>query len=455
MPKVKAPWMSPFEPLVLPNGTTIKNRIAKAAMEENMAGAEHAPSAELMRLYAAWAEGGAGLILTGNVMIDRRAMTGPGGVVLEDESDLAAFREWARIGQAEGAQMWLQVNHPGRQVRKSLGQQTWAPSTVALDLGKFSKRFATPKAMSEEDIREVIARFVNAARIAEKAGFAGVQIHAAHGYLISQFLSPLTNLRNDRWGGALEQRARLLLETVEATRGAVSPKFSVAVKLNSADFQRGGFDVSDAKGVVEMLNDRHVDLVELSGGSYEAPAMQGSARDGRTLAREAYFLEFARDIATVAKMPVMVTGGIRRASVVQQILDNGVAMAGIATALAIQPDLPNAWKASRDPRPELPPIRWKNKTLTALATMAVVKYQLRRLGRGLPPAPAASPLKALLIDQFRGECQTRAYRRWMAHTVAVPAGGSAFERARGRHLRPARKSYDRESSFFSRDPVSS
>jgi 2,4-dienoyl-CoA reductase-like NADH-dependent reductase (Old Yellow Enzyme family) len=341
-------------------------------------------------------------------------MTGPGGVVLEDESDLAAFREWARIGQAEGAQMWLQLNHPGRQVPKSLGQETWAPSAVALDLGKYSKRFATPKAMTEEDIHEVIARFVNAARIAEKAGFAGVQIHAAHGYLISQFLSPLTNLRNDRWGGALEQRARLLLETVEATRGAVSPKFSVAVKLNSADFQRGGFDAADAKCVVGMLNELPVDLVELSGGSYEAPAMQGSARDGRTLAREAYFLEFARDIAAIAGMPVMVTGGIRRIGVVKKVLDSGIAMAGIGTALAIKPDLPNAWRKGEDPRPQIAPISWKSKPLASLAGMAVVKFQLRRLSQGRKPNPGVSPFRALLVNQLRTASLTRRYRHWMA-----------------------------------------
>src|ERR1700694_3267319 len=146
--------MRPFKELILPNGSTIPNRIAKAAMEENMADARHGPSAQLMRLYRYWAEGGAGLILTGNVMIDRRAMTGPGGVVLEDESNLAAFRDWARIGQAKGAQMWLQLNHPGRQVMKNMGQETWAPSGVALDLGKYSKRFATPKAMNEPEIHQ-------------------------------------------------------------------------------------------------------------------------------------------------------------------------------------------------------------------------------------------------------------------------------------------------------------
>ena len=411
--------MTPFEPLELPNGSVLQNRIAKAAMEENMADAAHGPSAALMRLYRAWAEGGAGLILTGNVMIDRRAMTGPGGVVLEDESNFAAFRDWARIGQAKGAQMWLQLNHPGRQAMKNMGQETLAPSAVALDLGKYSKMFAAPRAMTEQDIREVIARFAHAAVIAEKAGFAGVQIHAAHGYLISQFLSPLTNRRQDRWGGALANRAMLLLETVRAVRSAVSPKLAVAVKLNSADFQRGGFDADDAKRVVEMLNELPVDLVELSGGSYEAPAMQGSARDGRTLAREAYFLEFARDIAVVAKMPVMVTGGVRRLGVVQQIVESGVAMAGIGTALAIRPDLPNLWKAGGDPRPELPPIRWNNKALVSLANMAVVKYQLRRLGRGVPAAAAVSPLKALLVQQLKTAGQTRKYRRWMARSGAL------------------------------------
>ena len=116
--------MSPFESLTLPNGTAVPNRIAKAAMEENMADAKHLPSAELLRLYQAWADGGVGLIITGNVMIDRRAMTGPGGVVLEDGTHLEAFRNWARAGRSRDAQMWLQLNHPGRQMMKNLGQDT-------------------------------------------------------------------------------------------------------------------------------------------------------------------------------------------------------------------------------------------------------------------------------------------------------------------------------------------
>ncbi|MDP3816350.1 NADH:flavin oxidoreductase/NADH oxidase family protein [Pseudomonas sp.] len=406
--------MSLFQPLQLPNGTLIPNRIAKAAMEENMADAQQAPSAELLRLYQSWAEGEAGLLLSGNVMIDSRAMTGPAGVVLEDGAQLEKFRQWAQIGRSKGAQFWLQTNHPGRQIQANLGQQAWAPSSVALQLGRLSKLFAVPKAMDEADIAELIQRFVRTAQLAEEAGFSGVQIHAAHGYLLSQFLSPLSNQRSDQWGGALDNRARLLLEIVRAVRAVVSPQFCVAVKLNSADFQRGGFEAVDARRVVEMLNELAVDLVELSGGSYEAPAMQGDARDGRTLAREAYFLEFAAEIAGVAKMPIMVTGGIRRRAVVEQVLASGVAMAGIATALAVNPDLPREWRAGQDSQPQLAPIAWRNKVLASLAYMAVVKFQLRQLSRGRAPRPQVSPLRALLLERFNSARRTRQYRRLMA-----------------------------------------
>ena len=406
--------MTLFDPLVLPNGSIIPNRIAKAAMEENMADAEHAPSEHLMRLYQAWAEGGAGLLISGNVMVDSRAMTGPGGVVLEDDAQLARFERWARIGRANGAQFWLQINHPGRQMQSNLGQPTWAPSSVALELGNLSKRFATPQEMPPAVIQEVIERFTHTARLGERAGFSGVQIHAAHGYLLSQFLSPLTNQRNDQWGGALENRARLLLEIVKAVRAAVSPGFAVAVKLNSADFQRGGFSTEDAQQVVRLLNGLDVDLIEVSGGSYEAPAMQGQARDGRTLAREAFFLEFAREIRTVASMPIMVTGGIRRAPVAQEVLDSGIEMVGIGTALAIDPNLPRDWQLGLGSAPQLPPINWKNKVLASLANMAVVKYQLHKLSQGRDAQPGVSPLWALMTQQVKDLFRTRQYRRRMA-----------------------------------------
>lgn len=407
--------MSPFEPLHLPNGQIIANRIAKAAMEENMADLNQAPSRALKQLYKAWADGEPGLLLTGNVMIDRRAMTGPGGVALENEEHLDSFREWADVARAKGVHFWVQLSHPGRQTMANLGQQALAPSAIAMDLGSFSKMFATPRAMTEEDIQDVIQRFATSARLAEKAGFSGVQIHGAHGYLISQFLSPLSNHRTDRWGGSLENRARLLLEVIHAVRASVSPSFCVAVKLNSADFQRG-FDAADARGVVEMLNPLPIDLLELSGGSYEAPAMQGEARDGRTLAREAYFLEFAKELASIATMPLMVTGGIRRLPIVQQVLDSGIAMAGIATALTLEPQLLKHWREGRDPNPQLKPIQWQRKPLAALATLAVVRDQMRRLSRGHQPKPKVAPCLALVRDQWFIARRTRQYRASMTQS---------------------------------------
>jgi tRNA-dihydrouridine synthase len=272
--------------------------------------------------------------------------------------------------------------------------------------------------MTADDIGEIQQRFIRTARLAEQAGFSGVQIHAAHGYLLSQFLSPISNQRQDAWGGSIENRARLLVDIVAGVRAAVAPQFVVAVKLNSADFQRGGFSAQDAQEVVRMLNALRVDVVELSGGSYEAPAMQGQARDGRTLAREAYFLEFAQSMLTVAKMPLMVTGGIRRKAVAKTVLDSGVALVGIATALAIEPSLPQVWRDGGDTAPALSPIAWRNKMMASLATMARVKYQLKRVSQGRSTKPNISPLWALVSQQIMTARQSSKYRQWMSSLSA-------------------------------------
>ncbi|MGI0549937.1 NADH:flavin oxidoreductase/NADH oxidase family protein [Pseudomonas aeruginosa] len=406
-----------FQPLRLPNGQVIGNRLAKAAMEENLADADHAPGEALIRLYRTWAEGGAGLILTGNVMVDRHALTGPAGVVLEDDRHLPRFAAWARACRSRGAQAWMQINHPGRQLMADLGQPALGPSAVAVNIPGLEKLFAQPRALSEAQIERLIERYVSSALLAERAGFSGVQIHAAHGYLFSQFLSPLSNRRTDQWGGSLENRARILLRTVAAVRAQVAPDFCVAVKLNSADFQRGGFDAEDAAGVVRMLDGLAVDLVELSGGSYESPAMQGQARDGSSLAREAYFLEFAERIAAVARMPLMVTGGIRRRAIAEKVLQGGVAMVGMATALAVEPNLPRRWQAGEEAAVEPIVVSWKNKAFASAATQSIVKKQLALLSRGKPTRPRTSPLLALIGNQLKTRRQARDYRRWVGERV--------------------------------------
>jgi len=399
-----------FSPLTLPNGTTLPNRLAKAAMEENMAACGHLPGDNVFKLYKTWSSGGTGLLITGNVMVDHRAMTGPGGIALEADTPLAPFKEWTKAGTQNGTRMWMQINHPGRQVYAAMGGKVLSPSNIALDMGKHSKLFAQPSPMSEDDIQDLIQRFAVTATRAVEAGFNGVQIHAAHGYLLSQFLSPLTNLRTDQWGGSLDNRARLLYEVVKAVKHALPSEAAVAVKLNSADFQRGGFDAEDALAVVNALEDLGVDLVELSGGSYESPAMQGRTADGRTLEREAYFLQFAKKIATQASMPIMTTGGIVRLPIAQQVIDEGVDMVGIGRALAFSPMLPNLWKTSPDALAVLPDVKWNDKTMAALATMAITKRQLQRMGKGKSPKLNSSPAISLIGDQIRLKKLTKIYR---------------------------------------------
>lgn len=400
--------------LTLPNGQTLKNRFAKAAMEESLGNAELLPDDQLVQLYRTWGQGGTGLLLTGNVMVDHMAMTGPGGVVLEADTPLEPFRRWAAAAHDGGAKIWMQINHPGRQVFAALGGKALSASDIAVDLGKHSKMFARPRAMSEDEIEDVIARFVATARQAEKAGFDGVQIHAAHGYLLSQFLSPLTNQRKDQWGGSVSDRARLLLEIVRQVRAAVAADFAVAVKINSADFQRGGFDLDDAHKVVQMLNPLGVDVIEISGGNYEAPAMQGRTADGRTLAREAYFLEFAEQIARVSEVPVMSTGGVTRLASAQAVVDAGVALVGMGTALAICPDLVNRWQQQPQYRPDIQQINWKDKAIASVAAMALVRRHIRRWAQGASQPTRLSPLVSLLLDQMKMKGKVRRYRAHVA-----------------------------------------
>jgi 2,4-dienoyl-CoA reductase-like NADH-dependent reductase (Old Yellow Enzyme family) len=212
-----------------------------------------------------------------------------------------------------------------------------------------------------------------------------------------------------------------LLDVVKAVRTVVAPGFCVSVKLNSSDFQKGGFEASDAVQVVRWLNESAVDLVELSGGSYESPAMQGAPQAGSTGAREAYFLDFARDIGAVARMPVMVTGGIRRRAIAEQALRPsesrpGVAMVGIASAFAFEPKLPQKWKGDEALDIAIPSVGWRNKAFASLAKMALVKLQLRRLGKGRQPKPDASPLLSLIRQQIITKRRTRLYRTWVSQT---------------------------------------
>ncbi|MEU8774350.1 NADH:flavin oxidoreductase/NADH oxidase family protein [Streptomyces sp. NPDC048606] len=414
--------MDLFTPLDLPGGSTLPNRLAKAAMEESLAAQPgQLPDARVERLYARWARGGCGLIVTGNVMVDRRALTAPGTIVLDADSPLEPFRRWARAAASGGGRVWMQINHPGRQVGSDMPGTAWAPSDVAISLGRHTKRFARPTAMTEDDIAQTVARFAVTARRAEEAGFHGVQVHAAHGYLLSQFLSPLVNRRTDRWGGTPENRVRLLTEIVTAVREAVSPGFALGVKLNAADFQRGGFDIEDAQQVIKVLGDLGVDLVELSGGTVESPASLGRTTDRRTLEREAYFLSLAESLPASATVPLMLTGGIARRATAERVLERGFAVVGMASALALRPDLPERWRAGEDVRVTVPRLAWKDKDLAGAGVLALMRFQLARLAHGREPRPTAFPRWVFTTDSLRHRRRVRAYGAWLAREPAPRA----------------------------------
>jgi len=241
------------ESFTLPNGQVLKNRIAKSAMSEALGTTNNVPTEMLSKLYSRWAKGGLGLSITGNVMIDKNALGEPNNVVLEDDKHLDKFKAWAKAGTQNNTQLWMQLNHPGKQSPKGLNRETVSPSAVPWEKSMQSF-FEVPRELTEEEILNIIRRFAKSASLAKEAGFTGVQIHGAHGYLVSQFLSPHLNRRSDQWGGNPENRMRFVTEIYKAMREAVGKDYPISIKMNSADFQKGGFSEEESLNVMKTLS---------------------------------------------------------------------------------------------------------------------------------------------------------------------------------------------------------
>jgi len=244
--------MTLSDSITLPNTTQIKNRLFKSAMSEQLGDKAHNPTEGLDRLYRTWATGGIGVSVTGNVMVDRTALGEPRNVVLDEQSDLDRFRSWAEAGKENNTQLWMQLNHPGKQSPKFLDREPIAPSAVPLE-GGLSKAFGMPRELAESEIFNIIQHFTVSSRLARETGFTGVQIHGAHGYLVNQFLSPHHNRRQDDWGGSLENRMRFVVEIYNAIRNEVGKDFPVGIKLNASDFRDGGFTIEEAIKVAVTL----------------------------------------------------------------------------------------------------------------------------------------------------------------------------------------------------------
>lgn len=380
---------------------SFKNRIIKGAMSEALANTAGEPNHLHLGLYEAWAKGGLGCAITGNVMVDYRAKNEPGVVVVETERDLAKLKQWADVGKKYGMVQLIQLSHPGRQCPKGLNKETVAPSAVPFST-MLSTTFATPRELHEDEILDIIQRFASSAAICEKAGFEGVQLHGAHGYLISEFLSPLTNKRQDQWGGSIENRMRFLLEIYKAVRASTSESFIISVKLNSADFQKGGITEQEVIRVFKAIDEAGIDLIEISGGTYEAPAMAGAKANQRkqsTIAREAYFLDFAENIRKEVKCHLMVTGGFRTVKGMNDALASGACdFIGLARPLAVETDLTDRLIAGHDVRYAVSLIKTGIPFVDKMAIMEIIWYaaQFKAIGEGRAPNPKLSPLKVFL-----------------------------------------------------------
>ena len=407
--------------LRLPNGVVLRNRLAKAAMSETLGTSDSRPTAGLVQLYRRWGSSGLGLILTGNVMIDRRALGEPGNVVIEDEADVPLLKQWAATATDQGAAIWAQLNHPGKQSSKGLNEFNIAPSAVPFR-EDMATLFETPREATTAQINDVIERFGRSAAICKKAGFSGVEIHGAHGYLISQFLSPHHNRREDEWGGTPEKRRRFLMAVYTEVRRQVGADFPVGIKLNSADFLRGGFTEDESIETIRALAEAGIDLIEISGGTYEAPAMGGGLQDSKkasTVAREAYFLEFAEKVRAAVTVPLMVTGGFRTVEGMNAALRSGAMdVVGLARLLAIDPDAPVALLQGRDSQQQVRTIKTGLKMVDSMGIMEVLWYerQLRRIAKGNEPRPNESGLSAFLKSALNLGWGTFRTRRMRART---------------------------------------
>ena len=411
--------------LTLPCGVVLPNRLAKSALTEGLSDGFNRSTRALETLYRCWSEGGAGLLVSGNVLIDRRYLERPGNLAIDNNQGERELETLAKAGTVNGNQFWAQLSHGGRQTMRHLNSQPVGPSAVTLKLpgGAFGK----PRALTETEIEDVISRFTRGAKVSQEAGFTGVQLHSAHGYLLSEFLSPIANQRTDQWGGSLENRARLLLEIVKSIRSAVGEGFPISVKLNSADFQQGGFSDKDSQQVAQWLEKATVDLLEISGGTYEQLSFFGTQEEAPALEmaestrlREAYFLDYAEKLRSSTKIPLMVTGGFRSLAGMNSALqDDALDVIGMGRPFCVDANIARkllSGECNEAPRSEqylrigpgiLGPASRINRIRNFNHMYAQGWYcvQILRMGSGLPTDPSMRPLAGVfkyMLNEYAG-----------------------------------------------------
>ena len=329
--------------LELPCGAVLKNRIAKSAMSDSLGNGEGEPTDAQIRLYERWAEGGVAVSFIGEVQGDSRFPEKPGNLVIGAHTDQQAIRSLASRGVIEGAHLWTQIGHAGALSHLPISHPK-GPSPLDIEGLQCA-------GLSIEEIGELPDMYARTALHAKTAGFSGVHIHAGHGFLLSQFLSPLFNHRNDSYGGSIEARCRIVIEVINEVRRVVGPSFPVGIRINSTDKLEGGLTEVDALEVVRLLNQTSIDLIDISGGTY----FPGAKSCSDNPSREPYFLDFARLAKEVTHVPLMVTGGFkRREQAIDAVANGAVDMVGLARAMVLNPRLAEAWLTEEGGDPNFP-----------------------------------------------------------------------------------------------------
>jgi 2,4-dienoyl-CoA reductase-like NADH-dependent reductase (Old Yellow Enzyme family) len=350
--------------LELPCGAILKNRIAKSPMSDSLSDGGGNPTDAQIRLYERWAEGGVGLSLIGEVQGDPRFPEKPGNLVLGEYSDQNLLQLFSSRGTIEGAHLWPQIGHAGALSHLPISQPK-GPS--ALDIEDLQCA-----GMSIEEIQGLPAMYARTAFHAKTTGFSGVHIHAGHGFLLSQFLSPLFNHRNDGYGGPIEARCRIVLEIISEVRRVVGPSFPVGIRINSTDQLEGGLTEVDALEVVRLLDQSTIDLIDISGGTY----FPGAKASSEGTSSGPYFLDFARLAKEVTNVPLMLTGGFKKREQAIDVIASGTAdMVGLGRAMALNPRLAANWLNEGGSDPDFPKFEsvvpggitaWYTMRLTAL-----------------------------------------------------------------------------------------
>ncbi|NEQ47861.1 MAG: NADH:flavin oxidoreductase/NADH oxidase family protein [Leptolyngbya sp. SIOISBB] len=352
------------KPLELPCGKVLKNRLAKSPMSDSLADGEGNPTEAQIRLYERWAEGGVAVSFIGEVQGDPRFPEKPGNLVLGPHSNQQALRSLTQRSVIEGAHLWPQLGHAGALAHLPISQPK-GPSPLDVEGLQCA-------GMSIDEINELPSMYARTALHAKMVGFSGVHIHAGHGFLLSQFLSPLFNHRRDRYGGSIAARCRIVLDVISAVRQAVGPSFPIGIRINSTDRLAGGLTEGDALEVVRLLDQTSIDLIDISGGTY----FPGAKASSEGSSRGPNFLAFARLARGVTKVPLMLTGGFkRRDQAIDAIASGAVDIVGVARAMVLNPRLANTWLSKGGGDPDFPKFEftppggitaWYTMRLTAL-----------------------------------------------------------------------------------------